>query len=164
MERLRERLVQSGSSVGGGSPEVECQQACRELHSEGWIGCVASKTSRPVEKPAHPTTRIRNSCCCCSSPSQKSGWSRYLGNKKSCRDPQSKNLKTTNSVMLEIMSSDIFNHFQSHLSTFTHFFLFLGHFYIFWPLSIIQGVFFLHWYPPKKLKYGKPRLGVSTLT
>ena len=30
--------------------------------------------------------------------------------------------------------------------------------------SIIQGVFFLHWYPPKKLKYGKPRLGESTLT
>ena len=26
-----------------------------------------------------------------------------------------------------------------------------------------QGVFF-HWYPPKKLKYGKPRLGESTLT
>ena len=25
----------------------------------------------------------------------------------------------------------------------------------------IQGVFF-NWYPPKKLKYGKPRLGVST--
>ena len=24
--------------------------------------------------------------------------------------------------------------------------------------------FFLHWYPPKKLKYGKPRLGESTLT
>ena len=28
----------------------------------------------------------------------------------------------------------------------------------------IQGVFFSHWYPPKKLKYGKPRLGESTLT
>ena len=27
----------------------------------------------------------------------------------------------------------------------------------------IQGVFF-HWYPPKKLKYGKSRLGESTLT
>ena len=27
----------------------------------------------------------------------------------------------------------------------------------------IQG-FFFHWYPPKKLKYGKPRLGESTLT
>ena len=27
----------------------------------------------------------------------------------------------------------------------------------------IQGVFF-HWYHPKKLKYGKPRLGESTLT
>ena len=27
----------------------------------------------------------------------------------------------------------------------------------------IQGDFF-HWYPPKKLKYGKPRLGESTLT
>ena len=25
-------------------------------------------------------------------------------------------------------------------------------------------VFFLHWYPPKKLMYGKPRLGESTLT
>ena len=25
-------------------------------------------------------------------------------------------------------------------------------------------VFFLNWYPPKKLKYGKPRLGESTLT
>ena len=25
----------------------------------------------------------------------------------------------------------------------------------------IQGVFFLHWYPPKKLKYGKPRLDES---
>ena len=25
----------------------------------------------------------------------------------------------------------------------------------------IQGVFF-NWYPPKKLKYGKPRLGEST--
>ena len=23
---------------------------------------------------------------------------------------------------------------------------------------------FFHWYPPKKLKYGKPRLGESTLT
>ena len=30
-------------------------------------------------------------------------------------------------------------------------------------LPIIQGVFF-NWYPPKKLKYGKPRLGESTLT
>ena len=29
--------------------------------------------------------------------------------------------------------------------------------------STIQGDFF-HWYPPKKLKYGKPRLGESTLT
>ena len=28
---------------------------------------------------------------------------------------------------------------------------------------IIQGDFF-HWYPPKKLKYGKPRLGESTST
>ena len=27
----------------------------------------------------------------------------------------------------------------------------------------IQGGFF-HWYPPKKLKYVKPRLGESTLT
>ena len=27
----------------------------------------------------------------------------------------------------------------------------------------VQGVFF-NWYPPKKLKYGKPRLDVSTLT
>ena len=27
----------------------------------------------------------------------------------------------------------------------------------------IQGDF-CHWYPPKKLKYGKPRLGESTLT
>ena len=27
----------------------------------------------------------------------------------------------------------------------------------------IQGVFF-NWYPPKKLKYGKPRLGESTTT
>ena len=27
----------------------------------------------------------------------------------------------------------------------------------------VQGVFF-NWYPPKKLKYGKPRLGESTLT
>ena len=27
----------------------------------------------------------------------------------------------------------------------------------------VQGVFF-NWYPPKKLKYGKPKLGVSTLT
>ena len=26
----------------------------------------------------------------------------------------------------------------------------------------VQGVFFLHWYPPKKLKYGKPRLREST--
>ena len=26
------------------------------------------------------------------------------------------------------------------------------------------GCFFLHWYPPKKLKYGKPRLGECTLT
>ena len=25
-------------------------------------------------------------------------------------------------------------------------------------------VFFFHWYPPKKLKYGKPRLGESTST
>ena len=38
-------------------------------------------------------------------------------------------------------------------------FTFLGRFY-----AIIQGVFFLNWYPPKKLKYGKPRLGESTLT
>ena len=28
--------------------------------------------------------------------------------------------------------------------------------------TYIQGVFF-HWYPPKKLKYGKPRLGESML-
>ena len=30
-------------------------------------------------------------------------------------------------------------------------------------VKYLQGVFF-NWYPPKKLKYGKPRLGVSTLT
>ena len=30
-------------------------------------------------------------------------------------------------------------------------------------LEYIQGVFF-HWSPPKKLKYGKPRLGESTAT
>ena len=28
----------------------------------------------------------------------------------------------------------------------------------------IYRVFVFHWYPPKKLKYGKPRLGKSTLT
>ena len=28
----------------------------------------------------------------------------------------------------------------------------------------LYRVFFFHWYPPKKLKYGKPRLGESTLT
>ena len=28
---------------------------------------------------------------------------------------------------------------------------------------IDTGCFFLHWYPPKKLKYGKPRLGESML-
>ena len=28
---------------------------------------------------------------------------------------------------------------------------------------IVQGDFF-NWYPPKKLKYGKPRLGESTVT
>ena len=31
-------------------------------------------------------------------------------------------------------------------------------------LSSHTGCFFFNWYPPKKLKYGKPRLGVSTLT
>ena len=31
------------------------------------------------------------------------------------------------------------------------------------PKEQLQGVF-LNWYPPKKLKYGKPKLGVSTLT
>ena len=43
--------------------------------------------------------------------------------------------------------------------------------YLFIPLTkyfhffySIYRVFFSHWYPPKKLKYGKPRLGVSTLT
>ena len=30
-------------------------------------------------------------------------------------------------------------------------------------LIYIQGDFF-QWYPPKKLEYGKPRLGESTLT
>ena len=30
-------------------------------------------------------------------------------------------------------------------------------------LQLVQGVF-LNWHPPKKLKYGKPRLGESTLT
>ena len=29
-------------------------------------------------------------------------------------------------------------------------------------MAIVQGV--IYWYPPKKLKYGKPRLGESTLT
>ena len=37
--------------------------------------------------------------------------------------------------------------------------------YFVWVFGVffVQGVFF-HWYPPKKLKYGKPRLGESTLT
>ena len=35
--------------------------------------------------------------------------------------------------------------------------------FFFGKARIIQGGFF-HWYPPKKLKYGKPRLGESTLT
>ena len=30
--------------------------------------------------------------------------------------------------------------------------------------NALYRVFFSHWYPPKKLKYGKPRLGESTLT
>ena len=30
-------------------------------------------------------------------------------------------------------------------------------------IVIVQGDFF-HWYPTKKLKYGKPRLDESTLT
>ena len=30
-------------------------------------------------------------------------------------------------------------------------------------MAVDTGCFF-HWYPPKKLKYGKPRLGESTLT
>ena len=30
--------------------------------------------------------------------------------------------------------------------------------------TYIYRAFFLHWYPTKKLKYGKPRLGESTLT
>ena len=33
----------------------------------------------------------------------------------------------------------------------------------FWGLPPLQGVF-LHWASPKKLKYGEPRLGESTLT
>ena len=33
-----------------------------------------------------------------------------------------------------------------------------------YSLSYIYRVFFSHWYHPKKLKYGKPRLGESTLT
>ena len=32
-----------------------------------------------------------------------------------------------------------------------------------WDWADIQGDFF-HWASPKKLKYGKPRLGESTLT
>ena len=31
-------------------------------------------------------------------------------------------------------------------------------------IADIYRVFFLHWASPKKLKYGKPRLGESTLT
>ena len=30
--------------------------------------------------------------------------------------------------------------------------------------TLYTGCFFLRWYPPKKLKYGKPRLGESTAT
>ena len=37
-----------------------------------------------------------------------------------------------------------------------------------WRTEKVQAktyrVFFFNWYPPKKLKYGKPRLGESTLT
>ena len=33
-----------------------------------------------------------------------------------------------------------------------------------YQIQIYTGCFFSHWYPPKKLKYGKPRLGESTLT
>ena len=31
-------------------------------------------------------------------------------------------------------------------------------------ISTLYRVFFFNWYPPKKLKYGKPRLGESTAT
>ena len=31
-------------------------------------------------------------------------------------------------------------------------------------MCVIYRVICFHWYPPKKLKYGKPRLGESTLT
>ena len=37
------------------------------------------------------------------------------------------------------------------------------HFVALISLDVVQGVF-LNWYPPKKLKYGKPRIGESTLT
>ena len=30
--------------------------------------------------------------------------------------------------------------------------------------TLSYRVFFFHWHPPDKLKYGKPRLGESTLT
>ena len=36
--------------------------------------------------------------------------------------------------------------------------------YYHYALHNHTGCFFSHWYPPKKLKYGKPRLGESTLT
>ena len=32
------------------------------------------------------------------------------------------------------------------------------------PVAGGWSQFFFHWYPPKKLKYGKSRLGESTLT
>ena len=66
-------------------------------------------------------------------------------------------------------------HFHFHLVHFhlVHFHLLHFHLVILftftWSLSLrpeahkVQGVFF-NWYPPKKLKYGKPRLGVSMLT
>ena len=41
--------------------------------------------------------------------------------------------------------------------------LFGTHVRFFYSNIFVQGVFF-NWYPPKKLKYGKPRLGESTLT
>ena len=42
----------------------------------------------------------------------------------------------------------------------------IGREYILVMQTLILSIYrvFFHWYPPKKLKYGKPRLGESTLT
>ena len=73
-----------------------------------------------------------------------------------------RDVATSTARLERYMTKIVTNNFSSKgaLIYYSHSAIVCSYIYIIYTLYRV----FFHWYPPKKLKYGKPRLGESTAT